>query len=139
LAFTRTVLILLTKILVFDKEKNVANHKASMSSMNTPISEEDDDLPILYWIPNLHPNPCRKLFIAYSSPCSTKELYITMTIILSVVKDGLQSYLDKTYSRSNIKNSMELLDNFDSHSFWKMSSTQTLDIWTLYATIPHEK
>jgi microcystin degradation protein MlrC len=45
----------------------------------------------------------------------------------------------KTYSRSNIKNSMELLDNFDSHSFWKMSSTQTLDIWTLYATIPHEK
>ena len=46
---------------------------------------------------------------------------------------------DHTYSRSNIKNSMELLDNFDSHSFWKMSFTQTLDIWTLYATIPHEK
>ena len=62
-----------------------------------------------------------------------------MTIILSVVKDGLQSYLDKTYSRSSIKISKELLDNLDSHSFFsKMSSTHTFDLWTLYATIPRE-
>jgi hypothetical protein len=66
--------------------------------MNIPINEEDDDLPILYWIPNLHPNPRRKLFIAYSSPCSTKELYITMTIILFVVKDGFQSQLQNLFT-----------------------------------------
>jgi hypothetical protein len=59
-----------------------------------------------------------------------------MTIILSVAKDGLQSYLDKTYSRSSIKISKELLDKFD--FFSKMSSTHTFDIWTLYATIPRE-
>jgi hypothetical protein len=31
------------------------------------------------------------------------HLCITMTISVSVVKDGLQSYLDKTYSRCSIK------------------------------------
>ena len=44
----------------------------------------------------------------------------------------------KTYSRSSIKNSKELLDNFDSRSCSNMSSTETFDFCTLYATIPRE-
>jgi hypothetical protein len=34
----------------------------------------------------------------YSSTCSTKELSISMTTILHVVKEGLLSYCDKVYS-----------------------------------------
>ena len=44
----------------------------------------------------------------------------------------------KTYSRSSINNSKELLDNFDSRSCSNTSSTETFDLCTLYATIPRE-
>ena len=73
-----------------------------MSSMNNLINEEYNDLPTLYWIPRLRNNPYRERHITSSSTCSTKELLITMTKILSAVKEGLQSYCYKVYSRSNI-------------------------------------
>jgi hypothetical protein len=60
---------------------------------------------------------------------------------LSVVKDELQSYFDKrkkTIYVVALKILKELLDNFDSRSFSKMSSTETFGFCTLYATIPRE-
>lgn len=84
---------------------------------------------------NRHPNLCRVLCIVHSS--TTKTVY-SYDKSLSIVKDGLQSYFDKTYSRSSIKYSKELLDHFYSRSFSKMSSTETFDFCTLYATIPRE-
>jgi len=47
-----------------------------MSSMNIPINDDYDDLFTLYWIRKLHKNPYRERYIAGSSTCSTKELYI---------------------------------------------------------------
>ena len=63
---------------------------------------------------------------------------------MSAVKDGLQLYGDKVHSRSSInlmwmlKNS-EDLDSFNSRSFLKISSIETLDFYTFYTTISHEK
>ena len=83
----------------FDR-RNFVKSQVFMSSMNNLINEYND-LPTLYWIPRLRNNPYREMHIT-SSTCSTKELPITMTKILSAVKEGLQSYCYKVYSHSNI-------------------------------------
>ena len=86
----------------FDRRRNFVNSQVFMSSMNNLINEEYNDLPSLYWISRLCNNPYRERHITSSSTCSTKELLITMTKFLSAVKEGLQSYCYKVYSRSNI-------------------------------------
>ena len=81
------------KITSFKKEDILANDKLFMSSMNILINEEYDDLPTLYYILTLHNNSHRERYSVHvhSSTCSTKELSITMTKLLSAVKEGLQS------------------------------------------------
>ena len=80
-----------------------------------------------------------------SSTCSTKELSIHLTKILSAVKEGQQKYCETVYSRSGInhmwilKNSKDLLDNLKSRSFSQVSSIKTFDFSTLYTTLPHDK
>ena len=133
------------KNITFDKEEILANHRSFMASVNIPLSSKSEDLPCLYWIPKLHKNPYKQRYIAGSSSCSTKELSITLTKILSAVKEGLQKYCDTVYSRSGInhmwilKNSKELLENLKSRSFSNVTSIKTFDFSTLYTTLPHEK
>jgi hypothetical protein len=76
--------------------------------------------------------------------CSTKELSIHLTKILSAVKEGQQKYCETVYSRSGInhmwtlKNSNDLLDNLNSRSFSHVSSIKTFDFSTLSTTLPQE-
>ena len=80
-----------------------------------------------------------------SSTCSTKELSIHLTKILSAVKEGQQKYCETVYSRSGInhmwilRNSKDLLDNLKSRSFSQVSSIETFGFSTLYTTLPHDK
>ena len=133
------------KDISFDKDEILANHKSFMASINITLNTKSEDLPCLYWIPKLHKIPYKQRYIAGSSSCSTKELSIRLTKILSAVKEGLQKYCETVYSRSGInhmwilKNSKELLDNFKSRSFSEISSIKTFDFSTLYTTIPHVK
>ena len=86
----------------FDNEEVLANHRSFMTSLNIPSGKESEDLPYLYWIPNLHKTPYKERYISGSSTCSTKELYIHLTKILSAVKEGQQKYCETVYSRSGI-------------------------------------
>jgi hypothetical protein len=112
----------------FDKDEILANHRSFMTSLSIPSGKESEDLPYLYWIPKLHKTPYKERYIAGSSTCSTKELYIHLTKILSAVKEGQQKYCETVYSRSGInhmwilKNSKDLLDNLTSKSFSQVSS-----------------
>ena len=116
-----------------------------MTSLSIPPGNESEDLPYLYWIPKLHKTPYKERYIAGSSTCSTKELSIHLTKILSAVKEGQQKYCEIVYSRSGInpmwilKNSKDLLDNLQSRSFSQVSSMKTLDFSILYTTLPHDK
>ena len=116
-----------------------------MTSLNIPSGKESEDLPYLYWIPKLHKTPYKERYIVGSSTCSTKELSIHLTKILSAVKEGQQKYCETVYSRSGInhmwilKNSKDLLDNLKSRSFSQVSSIKTFDFSTLYTTLPHDK
>ena len=121
----------------FDKDEILANHRSFMTSLNIPSGKESEDLPYLYWIPKLHKTPYKERYIAGSSTCSTKELSIHLTKILSAVKEGQQKYCETVYSRSGInhmwilKNSKDLLDNLKSRSFSQVSSIKTFDFSTL--------
>ena len=121
------------KDISFDKDEILANHKSFMASINITLNTKSEDLPCLYWIPKLHKIPYKQRYIAGSSSCSTKELSIRLTKILSAVKEGLQKYCETVYSRSGInhmwilKNSKELLDNFKSRSLSEISSIKTFD------------
>jgi hypothetical protein len=128
----------------FDKDEILANHRSFMTSLNITPGRESEDLPYLYWIPKLHKIPCKERHIAGSSTCSTKELSIHLTKILSAVKEGQQKYCDTVFSRSGInqmlilKNSKDLLDNLKSRSFSQVSSIKTFDFSTLYTTLLHD-
>jgi hypothetical protein len=71
-----------------------------------------------------------------SSTCSTKELSIHLTKILSAVKEGQQKHCETVYSRSGInhmwilKNSKDLLDNLKSRSFSQVVSVVPLLLQT---------
>jgi hypothetical protein len=65
--------------------------------MEDTCGKESEDLPYLYWIPKLHKTPYKESNIAGSSICSTKELSIQLTKILSAVKEGQQQYCETVY------------------------------------------
>jgi hypothetical protein len=70
--------------------------------------------------------PYKERYIAGSSTCSTKELFIHLTKILSAVQEGQQKYCETVYSRSGInhmwilKNSKDLLDNLKSRLLYEL-------------------
>jgi hypothetical protein len=102
----------------FDKDEILANHRSFVTSLSIPSGKESEDVPYLYWITKHHKTPYKERYIAGSSTCSTKELSIHLTNILSAVKEGQQKYCETVYSRMWIlKNSKDLLDNLKSRFF----------------------
>jgi hypothetical protein len=85
-----------------NKDEILANHRSFMTFLNIPSGKESEDLPYLYWIPKLHKTPYKERYIAGSSICSTKELSIHLTKILSAVNEGQQKYCETVYSHSDI-------------------------------------
>ena len=69
-----------------DKDEILTNHRSLMTSLNFPCGKESEDLPYLYWIPKPHKTPYKERYIAGSSTCSTKELSIHLTKVLSAVR-----------------------------------------------------
>ena len=121
------------------------NHKSVLTSFRIQTTDEELDLPYIYWIPKMHKNPYKHRFIAGSSKCSTKPLSILLTKLPTHIKQCLQKYCETSYSRSGvnqmwiIKNSKELLEHLQSPNFNHITSIKSFDFSTLYTTIPHQK
>ena len=60
--------------------------------MGLEMSEEDKNLPYLYWTPKLPKVPFIHCFTAGSSKYTTKDLSCLLTKVLTTVKDGLIRY-----------------------------------------------
>ena len=54
-------------------KKILKSHSDFVKSMELKLSEEDQDLPYLYWTPKLHKTPFKHRFIAGSSKCTNKR------------------------------------------------------------------
>jgi hypothetical protein len=95
--------------------------------------------------PKLHKTPYKQRYIAGSKKISTKPLSISLTKILTAVKERLQLYCATVYARSGIiqmwiiKTSKELLESLKSPIFSQIYSIKTYDFTTLYTTIPHDE
>ena len=85
-------------------ETIVKSHHQFITSVGLEISEEDQNLPYLYWTPKLHKSPYKHWFIAGSSKCTTKDLSCLLTKVLSTIKDGLVRYCNTKTSCNGVNN-----------------------------------
>ena len=74
----------------FSASEVLDNHRSSLTSFEIETSDDELDLPYIYWIPKMHKNPYKHRFIAGSSKCSTKPLSILIIKLLTHIKQGLQ-------------------------------------------------
>ena len=106
-------------------ETIVTSQNQLITSVGLEMSEEDQNLPNLYWTPKLNKSPYNYQFIAGSSKCMTKDLSCLLTKVLSTKKDGLVGYSNTKTSRNGVNN-MWILKN--STNF--LSSLDQLDVRT---------
>ena len=60
-------------------ETIVKSHNQLIISVGLKMSEEDQNLPYLHWLPKLHKSPNKHWFIAGSSKCTTNDLSCLLT------------------------------------------------------------
>ena len=85
-------------------ETIIKSHNQFITSVGLEMSEEDQNLPYLYWTPKLHKSPYKHWFIAGSSKCTTKDLSCLLTKLLSTIKNGLVRYCNTKTSRNGVNN-----------------------------------
>ena len=125
-------------------ETTVKSHNQFITSVGLQMSEEDQNLPCVYWTPKLHKSPYKHRFIASSSKCTMKDLSCLLTKVLSTIKDGLVRCCNTKTSRNGVnnmwilKNSTSLLSSLDQLDVHTATSVQTFDFSTLYTSIPHD-
>ena len=117
--------------------QDVLQVQSVLTSFGIQATDEELDLPYIYWIPKMHKNPYKHRFVAGSSKCSTKPLSILLTKLLTHIKQGLQKYCETSYSRSGdnqmwiLKNSKELLEHLQSPNFNHITNIKSFDCSTL--------
>ena len=124
-------------------ETIVKSHNQFITSVGLEISEEDQNLPYLYWTPKLHKSPYKHRFIAGSSKCTMEDLSCLLTKVLSTIKDGLVRYFNTKTSHNGVNNmwilknstSLSSLDQLDVRT---ATSVHTFDFSTLYTSIRHD-
>ena len=125
-------------------ETTVKSHNQFIQSVGLEMSEEDQNLPYLYWTPKLLKSPYKHRFIAGSSKCTTKDLSCLLTKVLSTIKDGLVRYCNTKTSHNGVnnrwilKNSPSFLSSLDQLDVRTGTSVQTSDFSILYTSIPHD-
>ena len=129
----------------FSASEVLDSHKSVLTSFRIHTTDDELDLPYIYWIPKMHKIPYKHRFIAGSSKCPTKPLSILLTKLFRHIKQGLQKYCETSYSRSRVnqmwilKSSKELLEHLHSPNFNHITNIKSFDFSTLYTTIPHQK
>ena len=99
-------------------ETIMKSHNQFITSVGLEMSEEDQNLPYLYWTPKLHKSPYKHQIIAGSSKCMTKDLSCLVMKVLNTIKDGLVRYCNTKTSHNGVtmwilKNSTSLLSSLD--------------------------
>ena len=108
------------------------------------MSQEDQNLPYLYWTPKLLKSPYKRRFIAGSSKCKTKDLSCLLTKLLSTAKDGLVRYCNAKTNSNGVNNmwilkkSTTLLSSLDQLDVRTATSVQAFDFSALHTSIPHD-
>ena len=114
-------------------ETIVKSHSQFITSVGLEMSEEDQNLPYLYWTPKLHKSLYKHRLKAGFSQCTTKDLSCLLTKVLSTIKDGLVRYCNTKTTHNGVnnmwilKNSTSLLSSLDQLDVRTAMSVQTFD------------
>ena len=111
----------------------ISRHLDYMAKNGIDVSEQHEQLPSFYWLPNLHKKTYCSRFIAASNKCTTKQL---SSLLTSCFKTILTHYIilnniDGIYNHSAINcfwisnNSTEVLDRL--HQINKTSRARQFD------------
>ena len=119
-------------------ETILKSHNQFIKSVGLEMSEQNQNLPYLYWTPKLHKSPYKHRFICGYCKSTTKHLSCLLTKVLSTIKDGLVRYCNTKTSRNGVnkmwilKNSTSLLSSLDQLDIRTDTSVQTFDFSALY-------
>ncbi len=111
-----------------------------MTQLWVEVSEKQQDLPKLYWIPKMHKTPCKSRFIAGSKTCSTKPVSSLLTRCFQCIKSKDDKYCSTIFNNSGInrkwilKNTPSLLSTIKSNNI-KGQTVSALGISLLYAPL----
>jgi hypothetical protein len=106
------------------------------------VSEQEKDLPSMYWIPKMHKNPVKHRFIVASKVCSTKPISKAVSNAFKLIhKQTKNCKYDANYNKFwVVQNSEPVLDALNKvNAKGNAKCISTFDFSTLYTKIPHDK
>ena len=77
------------------KDQIIKEHKLYFSEHKINLPNNMQDLPVMYWIPNMHKNPISFRFIIASPVCSIKPLSKDITSIFKLFYEKVERYHTK--------------------------------------------
>ena len=93
-------------------ETILKSHNQFIKSVGLEMSEQNQNLPYLYWTPKLHKSQYKHRFISGYCKSTTKHLSCLLTKVLSTIKDGLVRYCTTKTSRNGV-NKMWVLEELN--------------------------
>ena len=125
----------------------IAKNKADLfNKFNLSLTDNQERLPHMYWLPKKHKNPVKFRFIVAAPECSIKPLARNLTDIFKLFYQQIEQYNKKAtffsgvntfwcvQNNSPIRKSINKLNLLN-----KAKSISTFDFSTLYTKIPHNK
>ena len=122
----------------------VNENKQFCKNYGLDLTEKEECLPIMYWMPKMHKSHVGFRFIVASKLCSTKPLTKVVSRVFKLIFMHIESFHNKAlfYSHYNhfwvVQNTFPIIDRLNKiNSQKKAKSISTFDFSTLYTTIPH--
>ena len=79
-------------------ESIIQRHCNDVKRWKANITDDQKQLPSLYWTPKMHKHPPKQRFIAGSSSCSTKSTSAMITLCLKLIQKAHKIYCDRIKS-----------------------------------------
>ncbi len=109
------------------------------------VSERNNCLPVMYWLPKMHKNPIDARFIVASSTCATKPIASAVSKVFKLLFQQIRNFHAKStfYSRYKkfwiVENSQPVIGKLNTVNKRKGAKCiSTFDFKTLYTKIEHE-
>ena len=134
------------KITSKSKQEIIDENVTYSKKLGFKITEQEKELPIMYWIPKMHKHPCGKRFIIASKICSTKQLSKSISAVFKLIYHQIENFHKKAKFLSNynkfwvLQNSDPIINTLNTiNKKNNAKSISTFDFSTLYTKLPHDK
>ena len=134
------------KISSKSKQEIINDNTSYSKRLGFKINEQEKELPIMYWTPKMHKDPCGKRFIVASKLCSTKQLSKSISSVFKLMYHQIENFHKKAKFLSNynkfwvLQNSDPVINSMNRiNKKCNAKSISTFDFSTLYTKLPHDK